>query len=79
MKNCVGVGEERNASNFDSSNGFLLNISRGSLCPSITLNPSLTVCERITPEMGKPSDLEQKMAADSVWWSHAGGVDTYDH
>lgn len=68
MKTCVGVGEERNASNFESSDGFLfsLAISRGSLCPSTTLNPSLTGCERSTPEMGKPSDLEQKMAAGSV-------------
>jgi len=72
-KICVGVGEERNVRNFESSDGFLfcLDISRGSLCHSITLNPSQTICEGSTAEMGKPSDLEQKMAADSVWWSHA--------
>lgn len=26
--------------------------------------------------MGKPSDLEQKMATDSVWWSPVAGLDT---
>lgn len=79
MKICVGVGDKRSAGNFETSDGFLfsLDISRGFLCPSTTLSPSLMGYKRSLPGMGKLSDLEQETAAGKDWWSHAGGVDMY--
>lgn len=80
-KNLCWGGSGKKQWQFESTNEFFfsLAISKASLCPSTTLDCFLTVCERCAPEMSKPSDSEQQMAAGSIWWSHAGGVDRCRH
>lgn len=61
---------ERNAGNFQSSNGFLLSLDilKESLCPSAALIVlRLPAAKRSTFEISRLGDLEQKRTCHSVW------------